>query len=450
MLKRWPKLQEIVYLLLPMILTFALELSAGFVDTIMLGHYDPYHLAAVGIASSLWLPFGCFLIGMNFALTPLVTRHLHGRQIKLVPMYMSQAFGVCFTIGVAVSLIVAFALPFLVGYLTDHPTTQKLTIQYLQCFASAMPFLGAVVAYKALFSAAGRPNLPLLSATISVLINILLNYLLIYGKFGLPELGAVGAALASAIAMLVSFVFFMLYDRLLNPSPLFSSLKVKYLFRYGILLHVGLPAGCSYALEIILFSSIIWMISSFGDLAVGAGQIVLSYMTILFTPLMGISAVSAIVVAKSFANEGVDGVRVRMRIILLLGFCYTLSCLLFTQLFSAEIPFLFTSDTRVAALTSGMLLIASCYQVVDMVQTALTGALRGLRDTRVPMLAFTVSLFGVSLPLGFWLAHYSPWSEWLNVRSFHLGLGAGLSLLAVILLWRFTFVLQQKAKRERV
>jgi len=448
MLKRWPNLREILHLLLPMVFTFTLELSVSLIDTIMLGHYDPYHLAAVGLASSLWLPLGCFVMGVNFGLTPLVTRHLHGRQIKLVNIYMSQALGVCLTLGIAMALVVAFVLPFLVTVLANEPETQRLAIQYLWYFSPSIPALAIIVAYKNLFEAAGRPHFPLVSACISVSVNVFLNYLLIYGNFGFPELGAVGAAIASTIAMFLNLTLFFVYDRVFNPVTLFTQLKVKYLLKYGVLLSVGLPAGLAFSLEIVLFSSITWMISSFGDLAIGAGQITMSYTSILFTPLMAISSVATIVVAKSFSQEGVEGVRARMRVILLLGLSYNIVCLSLTQIFYMDIPYLFTSDAHVAMLASGMLVISSWYQIVDMLQTAFTGALRGLRDTRVAMLTFAVSLFGLSLPLGFWLAHYSPWAEVLTVRGFHLGLGAGLTLLAIVLILRFRFLLNKKQIKQ--
>ena len=448
MLDRWPVLKEVLHLLMPMVLTLTLELSISLVDTIMLGNYSPYHLAAVGLASSLWTPVGCFLMGVTFGLTPLVTRHLHGRQMKMVNIYMAQAMGVGLTIGLIAALVVGLVLPYFAAMMATELETQRVSAQYLQILAPSIPVLALIVAYKNLFEASGRPNFPLIAAGVGLLMNAGLNYLFIYGNFGFPEMGAAGAALASTISIYCSAIIFFVYDKFFNPKTLFTKIKTKYLLKYGILLNVGLPAGLAFAFEIGLFSSMTWLISSFGDLAIGAGQIVMSYTSMLFTPLMAMSAVTAIVVAKSLSKEGVDGVRKRMRVIVGLGLVYVAICFIVTQALSDTIPSFFTSDPNIISMAAGLLIISSSYQVVDMLQTVFTGGLRGFRDTRYSMIAFAVSLFFLCLPLGYWLAHFSPWATELNVRGFYIGLGSGLALLSFLLMLRFRFVVNRASLRK--
>jgi MATE family multidrug resistance protein len=441
--KRFTVLKEILHLLFPMVLTMTLELSISVVDTIMLGHYSALHLAAVGLASSLWLPVGCFLIGVTFGITPLVTRHLHGRQPKLVNLYMSQAIGLSVVLGLLASLIVVFVLPHFARFMATEEETRLVSVSYLYIFAPALPMLALMTAYKNLFEAAGRPGFPLFVASTGLALNVLFNYVLIFGKFGFPEMGAEGAALASSLSLYLAVSMFFVYDRYINKAPLFTRLVWRYTRKFSILLGVGAPAGFAFAFEVGLFSSMTWLISSFGDLALGGGQIVMSYTSFLFTPMMAMSAVTAIVVAKAMSKEGVEGVRKRIRVIILIGLSYVSMCFIITQLFHNQIPYIYSSNEQVVALAASILLISSCYQLPDMLQTVFTGALRGFRDTRSSMIAFGVSLFGLSIPLGFWLSHYSPWSETLSLRGFYIGLGAGLSLLAVILVIRFQVVLRR-------
>ena len=440
MLNRWPMLKEVLHLLMPMVLTLTLELSISVVDTIMLGHYSALHLAAVGLASSLWLPVGCFLIGVTFGITPLVTRHLHGRQPKLVNLYMSQAVGLSVGLGVLASLIVVLLLPHFAALMATEEETRQVSVSYLYIFAPALPMLALMTAYKNLFEAAGRPGFPLFVASFGLVLNILFNYVLIFGKFGFPELGAKGAALASALSLYLAVSLFFVYDRFFNKSPLFTRLVWRYTRKFSILLNVGAPAGFAFAFEVGLFSSMTWLISSFGDLALGGGQIVMSYTSFLFTPMMARSAVTAIVGAKAMSKEGVEGVRKRIRVIVLLGLSYVSVCFIITQVFHNHIPYIYSNNAEVVALAASILLISSCYQFPDMLQTVFTGALRGFRDTRSSMIAFAVSLFGLSIPFGFWLSHYSPWAETLSLRGFYIGLGAGLTLLATILILRFRIV----------
>lgn len=443
MVKRFPVLKEVLHLLFPMILTMTLELSISVVDTIMLGHYSALHLAAVGLASSLWLPVGCFLIGVTFGLTPLVTRHLHGRQPKLVNLYMSQAVGLSIVLGLIASLIAIFLLPYFAGMMATEEETRQVSVSYLYIFAPALPMLALMTAYKNLFEAAGRPGFPLFVASFGLVLNILFNYVLIFGNFGFPEMGAKGAALASALSLYLAVSMFFVYDRFINKRPLFTSLVWRYTRKFGILLNVGAPAGFAFAFEVGLFSSMTWLISSFGDLALGSGQIVMSYTSFLFTPMMAMSAVTAIVVAKAMSKEGVDGVRKRIRVIVLLGLSYVSTCFIITQVFHNKIPYIYSNNAEVVALAASILLISSCYQFPDMLQTVFTGALRGFRETRSTMIAFAVSLFGLSIPFGFWLSHYSPWAETLSLRGFYIGLGSGLTLLAAILIVRFQIVLRR-------
>lgn len=443
MVKRFPVLKEILHLLFPMVLTMTLELSISVVDTVMLGHYSASHLAAVGLASSLWLPVGCFLIGVTFGITPLVTRHLHGRQPKLVNLYMSQAVGLSVCLGIIASLITVFFLPHLAGMMAPPGETREVSMAYLRLFAPALPMLALMTSYKNLFEAAGRPVLPLLIASIGLVLNVCFNYVLIFGHLGFPAMGARGAAIASCLSLYLSVLSFVVYDLFLNKRPLFTRLVWRYTRQFSILLGVGVPAGLAFAFEVGLFSSMTWLIASFGEVALGAGQVVMSYTSFLFTPMMAMSAVTAIVVAKAMSKEGVAGVKRRMRVIVMLGVGYVGLCFVLTQTFHAVIPYLYTNNQNVVVLAASILLISSCYQLPDMLQTVFTGALRGFRDTRSSMIAFGVSLFGLSMPLGYWLSHYSPWAATLSVRGFYLGLAAGLSLLAVILIWRFRVVLRR-------
>lgn len=441
--KRYPSLSEILHLLFPMILTMTLELSISLVDTIMIGHYDSLHLAAVGLASSLWSPVACFMIGVTFGLTPLITRHLHGRQRSLVNLYMSQAFGLSVFFGLIGAVLSLTVLPSVATWMASEPETQLVAAEYLALFSPTFMALALMTSYKNLFEAAGKPRVPLLVATLSLLLNIVFNYVLIYGHFGFPEMGARGAAVASASAVWLSLTVFVIYDRCVNQDTLFSRIDWYYVRNPGILFGVGLPAGFAFAFEIGLFSSLTWLISAFGDLALGAGQIVMSYCTILFTPLMAMSAVTAIVVAKAMATDGIEEVQRRIRIILTLGFVYVSVCFIATQSLHDWIPMLFSQNEAVVALAASILLISSTYQFPDMVQTVFTGALRGFRDTRSTMIAMGVSLFGLSIPLGFWLAHYSPWAQTLNVRGLYVGLGCGLTLLACILFLRYQHTLKK-------
>jgi multidrug resistance protein, MATE family len=441
--KRFPVLKEVLHLLFPMVLTMTLELSISVVDTIMLGHYSALHLAAVGLASSLWLPVGCFLIGVTFGLTPLVTRHLHGRQPKLVNLYMSQAVGLSVGLGLLASLVAIFLLPYFAGLMATEEETRQVSVSYLYIFAPALPMLALMTSYKNLFEAAGRPGFPLFVASFGLVLNILFNYVLIFGNLGFPEMGAKGAALASALSLYLAVTMFFVYDRFINKTPLFTRLVWRYTRKFSILLNVGAPAGFAFAFEVGLFSSMTWLISSFGDLALGSGQIVMSYTSFLFTPMMAMSAVTAIVVAKAMSKEGVDGVRKRIRVIVLLGLSYVSICFIITQVFHNQIPYIYSNNAEVVALAASILLISSCYQFPDMLQTVFTGALRGFRDTRSTMIAFAASLFGLSIPFGFWLSHYSPWAEALSLRGFYIGLGSGLTLLATILIVRFQVVLRR-------
>ncbi|MFT2111235.1 MATE family efflux transporter [Marinomonas sp. 2405UD68-3] len=447
MLKRWPNLREVLFLLFPMVLTMTLELSIGLVDTLMLGRYDAYHLAAVGLASSLWLPIGCFLIGMSFGLTPLITRHLHGKQIRLVNIYMSQAVGVCFFLGLAAILLVAFVAPLVVPYMATEQVTREVTIGYLWLISPVIPMLGMMTAYKNLYESAGRPHFPMLVAFISLLLNIFFNYVLIFGNFGFPEMGAEGAAIASSLSVWLSVLYFFIYDRFINKRPLFTKLVLPYVRKCGLLLSVGVPAGFAFSFEVALFSSLMWLISSFGDYALGAGQIIMSYTSILFTPMMAMSAVTAIVIAKALANEGVNGVRQRMKVIVGLGMGYFFLCFTITQVFNDEIPFLYTANSEVAIMAANILVVTAFYQFSDVLQTVFTGALRGFRDTRFSMIAFGVSLFGLSMPLGYWLSHYSPWADTIGVLGFYMGLFAGLTLLSALLILRFRFVYKRAQTR---
>ena len=407
----------------------------GFVDSAIAGHHGTDTLAAVAVGTALfWLPM-MVPMGTLLALPPSVSQlDGSGRRDEIGPLFR-QALWLAAALGVLLFGFLSVA-GLALAPMGIAPEVRPGAIDFLHGIRWGVPALTLYLAMRYLSDGLHWTLPTMLLGFGGLLVLVPLGYVLTFGLLGAPEMGAGGLGVASAVMMWAQALAFAGY---LARSRRFASLRLFTRFdrprRDAIseLLRTGLPIGVTVAMEGGLFIVTALLIGRLGALEVAAHQIAINVAALCFMVPMGLAEATTVRVGHALGRGDPTGVRRAA----FAGYALAMA----TQSFSALVLLgghdlvvaLYTSDAAVAALASSLLLYAAAFQYPDGVQVLSAGALRGLKDTRVPMFLAAFAYWGIGMPLGAWLGLGLGWGP----RGMWIGLIAGLTVAAFLLGRRF-------------
>lgn len=415
------------------------QTSMGFVDAVMVGRLGATELAGVALGSSIFIPIVVVGLGVVLAVGPTVAQADGAADRAGVTRFARQGLWLS-----ALLTPLVFALLSIASYnlerLGQEPAVARIAGEYLRVVAwGSFPFL-AFGALRSWIESVGRPLPVTLIAVSGVGVNVAANYGFVYGGFGVPEIGAVGAAYATV----VSYVYLLAaIAALALAREEFRQYGVLTQWRgpdwpvLGELARIGLPIGGSFGLETGLFTAATILMGSFGAVALAAHQIALQLAALAFMVPLSIALASTIRVGNCVGAGYPDAARhAGWLTIGLGGVSMALSASVFLlvpgaliQLFLGEADG--GEDVAVTALATRLLFLAGAFQIVDGLQGSAAGALRGLKDTFGPMVIGAIGYWGVGLTGAWWL------SRRLGPEGVWWGLVAGLAVAAVLLIGRW-------------
>lgn len=405
------------------------------VDSLIAGRHGTATLAAVAVGTALfWLPM-MIPLGTLMALPPSVSQLDGARRREDIAPLFRQALWLAAGLGVAMFAFLT-AAAHLLGALGIAPEIRPEAAAFLRGIRWGVPALALYLTQRYLSEGLHwtMPTMVLGFGGLAVLVPV--GYALTFGAWGLPSLGAGGLGLASALMMwlqALAFAGYLARSRRFADLGLFARWEGPRWAPIRGLLATGLPIGVTILAEGGLFVATALLIGRLGPVEAAAHQIAINVASLAFMIPMGLAEATTVRVGHAIGREDVHGVRRAARA----GYAIMLS----TQLVSAlvmvggndAIVALYTHDAAVAALAASLLLYAAAFQFPDGVQVLSAGALRGLRDTRVPMGLAALSYWGVGMPLGAGLGLALGWGP----RGMWTGLIAGLSVAALLLGVRF-------------
>lgn len=411
------------------------HVGLSFVDTLMAGRLGPAELAAVALGSSVWSAIFLFSMGVLMAVPPSVAQLMGSdRRERIAPM-ARQALWLALGLSL-VAMGVAANLRPLLEALEVEPEIVPTVVGYLRALSLGIPALCGYLVLRFLSEGMGASRPTLYFGWIGLPVNVFANWVFMYGHFGLPALGAVGCGYATAVvwwAQLAGLALYVARRSRYRGLELFSRLEPPDARRIRELLGIGLPIGVALFIEGSLFSVVALLIGSLGAEAVAGHQVAINFAALTFMVPLGISM--AITVRVGFAVGRGDPVGARRAAFA--GSALALS----SQVISASVMIflphqvarIYTDDPGVIAMAVSLLSLAAIFQLSDGVQVSAAGALRGLKDTRTPMLMTVVAYWLVGLPVG-WILGFR---FGLGAEGMWIGLIAGLSVAALLLAVRF-------------
>ncbi|MEQ9693362.1 MATE family efflux transporter [Shimia sp. SDUM112013] len=434
---------------LPLIGGHVAQFAVGLTDTIMLGWYSVDALAAVVLGGTYF--FVIFILGSGFAIAvmPLVAEadaegdEVSVRRTTRMGMWLSLFFAV-----LALPLFwFSGAILKAAGQTVEVSETAQLYLRWAGL--GLIPALQVMV-LKSYLAALEHTRVVFWVTVLSAVCNALVNYALIFGNWGAPELGVVGAAIASLSVQVVSILGIMIYARRALPQhTLFSRIWRPDWEAFAHVFRLGAPIGITNLAEVGLFAASSIMMGWLGTLQLAAHGIALQLASVTFMVHLGLSNAATVRAGNALGRKDTLNMARGARVALFMSLGVALLAVVIFLSFPEALLSLFLSPTepdRDAILTVGvsLLFMAALFQVVDGAQVMALGLLRGVKDTRAPMIIATISYWVIGVPCGYVLGFKLGW-EGVGVW---LGLVVGLTAASVLLLWRFWGPKMTKLRRQ--
>ena len=422
----------------PLVVNNLSSIGVNVADTLMAARLGPTQLAAVAIGSGVWIAYFLLGLGTIMALGPTVAQHFGAGRYADIGHDTRQGFWLTFVVSVLVIIAMRNVEPGLLWMGID-PTVAVLAQGYLDAMSWGVIGAYSYHTLKQMSEGVGR-TVPIMTVMGIVLpINILMNYSFMYGRFGAEPLGAVGCGLGNGIGFWLMFIMLALYTSRSTHYRRFDiwrGLERPDLVALRRLVVLGLPIGLSLFMQSGLFTVVALLMGTLGTAALAAHQVVLNYSGLVFMIPLGLGMAITVVVGQAVGRQDVSGAtRIGFTGVAL---CTSISLFfgVTTFVFAATITRVYVSDPQVVALAVMLFKIAAVLQIGDATQVAAAFALRGLKDTRVPMILNAFNYWGVGFTLAYGLGIYLEFGE----RGIWIGLTSALWTAAVLLVGRFVIV----------
>ncbi|HEX5277589.1 MAG TPA: MATE family efflux transporter [Fluviicoccus sp.] len=448
---RWQhELKQLLILMGPILITQLAQAGYGFVDTLMAGQVSPLDLAAVAIGSGLWLPVFLLISGTVMATTPLVAAAFGAGRDHEVAHIAHQALWVGMVCGL-IGLVVLRLTPLAFDLLAVPGHLQAPTELYLEGIAWGMPPVALFCALRYYSEALGQTRPVMIISVLGVLLNIPVNYIFIHGKLGLPVMGGAGCGWATAVVMLSLMLILLGWVLLAKPYArhrLFSEMPRPDPTRMRHIFALGLPIGIAIFFEVSIFSLVALLVSPLGERVVAAHQVSMSVTSLLFMVPLSLAISMTIRTGQAFGRHDWAAIRLIRQTGLLLTTGIACVSALSIILFREDITGIYSSDPAVRQLAASLLLFAAAYQVFDALQVGAAGCLRGVQDTRSPMVLTLIAYWVIAMPLGYTLGMSRLWiDEPMGAQGFWTGLVVGLGAACLLLNWQLARRLRKLEKR---
>lgn len=429
------ELRALLSLATPIIIAQLAHTAMGFVDAVMAGRVSPHDLAAVALGNSLWVPVYLLMTGLLLATTPKVAQHFGaGQQAQTGPL-VRQALWLGLAIGCAASVLLWNATPVL-RLMQVEPALTDMSMRYLHGIAFGFPAVAVYHVLRCFSDGLGHTRPSMILGIGGLLLNIPLNYVLIYGHLGMPALGGVGCGWASGIvmwAMLFGLLWWVHRAPYYQASQLFSRFDWPQWPVIQRLLSIGVPIGVSVFAEASIFSVIALLIGGLGATVVAGHQIALNFSSLIFMIPYSLGMAATVRVGQALGRGQPREARFSAGVSMATALGYACLSASLMYLLREEIAQIYTSAPEVIAIAGGLIVYSALFQFSDAIQVTAAGALRGYQDTRVTMIFTLFAYWGIGLPVGYALGLSDLFGEPSGPKGLWQGLVVGLTCAAVLL-----------------
>jgi MATE family multidrug resistance protein len=418
-----------------------------FADNIMVGQLGTAELAAVSLGNSFVFIAMSLGIGFSTAITPLVAEADGAGNAKDGKSALKHGLLLCTVLGFSLFGIILLAKP-LMYLMKQPPEVVELAMPYLDLVAFSLVPLIIFQAFKQFSEGLSQTKYPMYATVIANFVNILLNYLLIFGSWGFPKMGIVGAAVGTLVSRIIMVIFLWV---LLKNKKKFHHYVTGFNFKkiekrvMKKIIDLGFPSALQMFFEVAIFTAAVWVSGVLGKNSQAANQIALNLSSMTFMVGMGLGVAAMIRVGN---QKGLMDFKELRRISQSIFLLTLLLEVIFAICFIALNDFLPTiyldlgdatnlmDNTEVIKIAAELILVAAVFQISDGLQVVVLGALRGLQDVKIPTIITFIAYWVIGFPISFYLGLYTS----LQSTGIWIGLLAGLTASAIMLYIRFNYL----------
>jgi MATE family multidrug resistance protein len=431
-------------LALPIVLSQIGQISVALIDNMMVGHVGTPELAAAAFANNVFMIGMYFGMGITYGLTPLVGKAYGEGKIRETALLLKNGTFTHLITGLALTIIM-LAIYFLLPFMGQEPQVLVLARPYyLLLCGSYLPFV-AFFTLKQFFEGLGNTKIAMQITLTANLINVLANYVLIFGKAGFPEMGLLGAGigtLLSRLLMPVLFAWYILKNSRFRKYFLLAHLQKIVKEQVLKALKIGVPIGFQLIVEVTAFGVGAIMMGWMGDTPLAAHQVALGLASFTYMISLGVSQATTIRVSHQLGNNNILSMK---RAVYASTHLVLIFMLLMALLFIAGrniLPLAFSADAEVIGIAAQLLIVAAIFQLFDGLQVVMLSTLRGMADVKVPMFIAMVAYLLIGIPTSYifsFVLHVGPQGIWY-------GYLVGLGTAGILFYFRFLKKLGQLNK----
>ncbi len=418
-----------------------LQVSNGLVDALVAGRLGRAELAAGGMGAGLWFFVSMSCIGLMAGLSPTLANMIGASRRAAVGAQFRQGLWFAVFVGILALIAIRVCMATLSSW-GFHPEIPPLMLEYLSSAGWSLPAFALLMACRNLYEATGISTPILVMQLVGLVVNIIFSFGLGLGLWGLPKLGLFGVGLSTSLVAIVMacLLFYWLRGRKFQRYKLFESFDRPDLVCIGAMLSLALPIYIGMVFEGGIFFYTNVQMATIGTIESASHNIAISVAALCYMLPLGLSLALTARIGKAY-GRGSKGLTQR-RIVsgILVTFLLIAATITGLVLLRNWVGTLYTDDVEVLALTSTLLIFAAFFQLSDSFQVVLIGLLRGLQDTRMPMLINAFSYWVVAAPVGYYLAHHTT----MGAPGLWMGLIIGLTLASLLLAWRLRNQLHAK------
>lgn len=435
--------KSLMKLAYPILIAQLIQNLMGFADTVMAGRVSSTDMAAVAVASSVWLPAILTISGIMMALAAIVSQHSGAKAFDKVASATYQTAWIGLFLGTLLILLNTFVSPVVSQQVTLEPQLKSLMFDYLDYVVWGGPAFCLYFVLRNYSEGMSNTKPTMIISIIGLLVNIPANYIFIYGEFGAPALGGAGCGLATALvywAMFISMLVYTFYSKKLRHVNLFEKFYLPNLNEIKGILFLGVPIALSLLFEVSLFAVVALILAPFGAEVVASHQIAINFSGLIFMIPLSLAMAVTIKVGFAVGNKEYKEAKEICFYSIMLGLVIAIATAGGTLIFSEEIATIYTTEIKVIELAASLMFLAALFQFSDAIQVISAGALRGYKDTTSILIITFFAYWIVGLSIGLILAL----TDWLvpamGPFGFWIGFIVGLTTAAIMLAIRLNII----------
>lgn len=414
----------------------------GVADYTMLGHHDSLEMASTTFATSVFFPIMILGLGFSIGLTPLVAKANGANEALKVKRLFSTGLKLNIVLGVLL-----YGALLLIGkslfYFNQDPIIVEGCLTYFSIISISIIPLMIFQSFKQFVEALQDTVTPMYISLGCNVFNVVLNYLLIFGVAGLPELGIVGAAISTLASRCLMVFIFVIYFGLKKSTRelMMNAFKSRIEFKLmRDILAIGLPISVYMFFEVTAFSAATFMVGWISKDHLSGHQIALSLASMSFVVAMGVGSAGSIRSATYLGMKNFKKIKTVAVSVVLIALSLSFVAALIFLIFKDQLPLIFvpSRETIIIEQAASMLVLAAVFQFSDGLQVVFQGLLQGVGDVKIPSFIAIISYWAIGLPLGYWFA----FNYGMSAQGIWVGLAIGLTFSAILQILRYRYVLK--------